>query len=503
MSLLPRFAALSVLAAATAHAGDFVDTRISIVLADNDVLARSGESTINSPSVGFGAGSGNTQFYDNFNTKFSGFESLSNIVLYKKSASFFDGFTAEAALTINVLMRPAGAIGLRDNSSYLKLNWRPSGWGDKEEVSFTGFPVSADRFRLGYAYRISWGGSSVFTSGALNDGVPGAQLQLTRDRWYAFAGLKTGLLFNDRTLEKERVYGVMGGAGIDISDSLRIEANGGYFQKGIVPGLANQGIEAPVNARGISAQATWHVGVPIGTSIDFKLYRNDPEVLQKFFTPEQYPGGLSYSVSLEASTLGQTLEDPDVFAATKIQAAAALALQGRAKIDFLRVHVLALYRTLSFIQFDVPGIPPYKDFPKGTVQKPEMFIALGADYHFPGLHLTPGIVLGLQQQASFKSPSTLLGGSNPSLPLVGSRTVVLSGVNDFAMLPTNFEALLVFSAKVNAKLDITEYMSVIGEVYYTRNPNKTTYRDSVAGIAEPTFEKEHSLGFNLLIQARF
>ena len=66
-----------------------------------------------------------------------------------------------------------------------------------------------------------------------------------------------------------------------------------------------------------------------------------------------------------------------------------------------------------------------------------------------------------------------------------------------------FDALLIFSAKVNAKLDISDYFSLIGEVYYTRNPNRTTFRDSVAGIAEPSFEKEHGLGFNLIMQARF
>lgn len=503
MSLLTRFAAPLVFIAATAHAGDFVDTRISMVLADDNVLARSGETKINSPDLGFGATAGNTQFYDNFNTKFSGFESLSNVVLYKKSPSYFDGFSGEAALAINVLMRPAGTIDFRDNSSYLKLNWRPHGWGEKEELSLTGFPVSSDRFRLGYAYRISWGGSSAFTNRALNDGVPGARLQLTRDRWYAFAGLKTGLLLNDRSLEKERVYGFMAGGGWDVLPSLRIEANGGYFQKGIVPGLANQGIEAPVNAEGISAQVTWHVGVPVGTSIDFKLYKNDPEIFQKFFSPEQYPGGLSYSVSLEGAYLAQTLEDPDVFAATKIQSAQAIALQGRLKYNYLRVNLLGLYRTLSFIQFDVPGIPPYKDFPTGTSQRPEMFIAVGVDYFFPSLHLTPGIILGIQSPASFKSPSTVIGGSNPPPNTTGSRVVVLSGVNDLEVLPTGFRALPIISGKINAKLDISDYLSLIGEVYYTYNPNRTVFRDSVAGIAEPSFEKPHGLGFNAIMQARF
>jgi hypothetical protein len=503
LNLRPKFAVPLLLIGTLAHAGDWVDTRISFVLADDNVLAGAGETTPNSPNAGFGAGNQNTQFYDNFNTKFSGFESLGNLVLYKASPSFFEGFNAEAALAINLLLKPGGVVSLADNSSYLKLNWRPPGWNEKENVSLTGFPVSSDRFRLGFAYRISWGGSSVFTNRALGDGVPGARLQVTRDRWYAFFGMKTGQLLNDLILEKERVYGFMAGAGFDITDKFRIEANGGYFQKGIIPGLANQGILAPVNALGGSAQIVWHVGVPVGTSIDFKLYKNDPDMVQKFFTPEVYPGGLSYSVSLEGSYLAQTLENPDVFAQTKLQRATALALQGRMKLNFLRLSLLGMYRSLSFIQFDVPGIPPYKDFPAGTVLQPEMFIALGADYNFPRLHLTPGIILGIQQPATFKTPSTVLGGSAPPLGLTGSRTVVVRDVNQLSILPTNYDAIPIFSAKVNAKLDISDYFALIGEVYYTRDPNRTTFRDSVSGIAEPSFEKEHAVGFNAIMQARF
>jgi len=84
-----------------------------------------------------------------------------------------------------VLELSNGTLALADNSSYVRLNWRPGGWGENENISFTGFPVSADRFRLGYAYRISWGGSSAFTTRAAADGVPGAKLLIQRDRWYA------------------------------------------------------------------------------------------------------------------------------------------------------------------------------------------------------------------------------------------------------------------------------------------------------------------------------
>ena len=46
-------------------------------------------------------------------------------------------------------------------------------------------------------------------------------------------------------------------------------------------------------------------------------------------------------------------------------------------------------------------------------------------------------------------------------------------------------------------------IAAIGEVYYTRDPNRVTFRDDAAGVAQPTFEKEHALGGNLILQARF
>ncbi|MFB1479541.1 hypothetical protein [Corallococcus sp. RDP092CA] len=494
---------------APAWAGDFVDTRLSFVFADDNVLAGAGETTPNSPNARFGAGNQNTQFYDNFNTKFSGFESLSNVVLYKRMPAFFEGLTTEAALTLLVLERPSGGVDILDNSSYVRLNYQPPGWGEKEGISLTGFPVSADRFRLGYAYRISWGGSSIFTNRATAAGVPGAKLQLTRDRWYAYLGGKTALVLNDLILEQETLYGVMAGAGWDILDTLRVEAGGGYFQKGIVPGLANQSIEAPVNSYGASAQVVYHVGVPVGTSVDFRLYKNDPEIYQRFFAPEQYPGGLSYSVSLEGSYLTQTLQDPDKFGATKYQGATALAFQGRAKWNRFRFNALALVRSLSFIQFDVPGFPPFQDFPTGTVLKPEVFGALGVDYNIAGLHLTPGFIIGAQQPASFRSPVPLMGGSNPPPALTGTRTVVVRDANQLSILPSTCggsgacEAELIWSAKATFRWDLSETVAAVGEVYYTYDTNRTTFEDDVTGIAQPNFEKPHALGFNTLLQARF
>lgn len=76
-------------------------------------------------------------------------------------------------------------------------------------------------------------------------------------------------------------------------------------------------------------------------------------------------------------------------------------------------------------------------------------------------------------------------------------------VNLPTVLPTSYSPIPIFSAKATFKLDISDYFALIGEIYYTRDANRTTFRDNVAGIAEPSFEKEHGLGFNAVMQARF
>ncbi|MDX2013871.1 MAG: hypothetical protein SFW67_26985 [Myxococcaceae bacterium] len=512
---------LIVCGSSAALAGDFIDTRVTFAFAHDNVFVRPGETTPNSPGVGFGASRQNTQFFDNFNTRFSGFETLSNLTLYKKAFSFFDGFEGEAALSVLLLTQPSGQITLFDNSSYIKLNYKPIGWGAREDISLTGFPVSSDRFRLGYNWRVTWGGDSAFTfqqgSGLSSTGrpsaAPGGKLQITKDWGYAFVGLKTGLLLNNLLNVQERVYGYLGGAGIDLfkreGTALRFEVNGGYFNRGIAPSLALQGVRAPINATGGSARLSFQRGAEIQQSIDIRLYKNDPDVLTRFFTPEKYPGGFSITAELEGSVLVQTLIDPDRFATTRPQIAGAIALNTRAKIDFWRITLLGLVRTLSFIQFDVPGFPPFFDFSNGSTVRPETWLALGVDRYVPVLHSTFGLIGGVQLPASLSAPRFDFGGGSPPPGLTGPRVVVVRDVNLFNILPATdangnpVQVLPIFSIKGTYRLDLSDYFAIIGEVFYTRDDNRVTFRDSTANISQPTFEQPNQLGFNAVIQARF
>ncbi len=72
-----------------AMAGDFIDTRLSWVLSENNFFAGPGESQVNSPGIGFGADKSNTLILDNYDTRFSGSDTISHLELYKKMPAFF------------------------------------------------------------------------------------------------------------------------------------------------------------------------------------------------------------------------------------------------------------------------------------------------------------------------------------------------------------------------------------------------------------------------------
>jgi hypothetical protein len=491
---------LAALSTGPAAAGDFIDTRLSFVFSENNFLAGPGETQINSPGFGIGADKSNTLFFDNYDTRFSGFESMSHLVLYSKLPSFFDNLTTEASMVIRFQILSEDEMRIYDAGSYIRLTYDLSdGQAKDTNVQLVLFPVSGDRFRLGYSYKISWGGSGVFP---LNDGlVPAAKLQLNLPWGYGFLGLKTTQIRENigDTEQTEMVtnYGLLGGLGVDIS-GFRAEINGGYFTRGTFQPEGLRG--EPITGGGYSIQLGYHRGMPIGTSIDFKLYENDPDLEYHFFKPEQYDDGLSYVVKAEFSQLFQTLQDPEAYATTVVQDAYAGDLNISMKWRYLRVHVDAMVRSMSYLLYQVPSFTPFQDFPQAAVVKPEYFVALGLDYHFPSIHLTPGIKFGLQQPATYTIENLDVGGAMFS----GNRTVVVRDVASRDILPVNESAKLIWSVKANAKWDISEAFAVVAEVYLTWDDNQIVYLSDFYGLnVYSQFTDAQILGLNLAAQARF
>ena len=60
---------------------------------------------------------------------------------------------------------------------------------------------------------------------------------------------------------------------------------------------------------GFSGRLVLHDRMPVPSSVDFALYRNDPNSPMIIFRPETYsPGTVAWAVSFEASHLRQNLK---------------------------------------------------------------------------------------------------------------------------------------------------------------------------------------------------
>lgn len=87
-------------------------------------------------------------------------------------------------------------------------------------------------------------------------------------------------------------------------------------------------------------------------------------------------------------------------------------------------------------------------------------------------------------------------------PPGSSRFVVLHGPNELSFLPAGEERRAVLTARATARWDVGTVAGVLGEVFFTRDPNRTTVTNDGTGTPVPTFARANEVGFNLLLQAR-
>ena len=485
--------------ASSAFAGDFMDTWVTFIFADDNVLAGPEDR---SPGAGFQQVD-DELFFENLEAERRGQETLTHLVLYKQMPSYFNHLNVEAALVIqmeNWVNTDTGksetVIG--DDGSYLKMNYYFSStefMGDN--ISITAFPLDSQRFQLGYAYDIAWGGEKIFPG---NTGqVPGFKLQGewgtgTGHYGYSFIGAKTARLLNEDIHEMQTYYGLLGGFGTSITKLVMWEINGGYFQRGAFPpqGQDSEIGGMTVEAYGASTRFTLHQGSDVGTSVDFRLYKNDPVMAKEMAKEQKYDSGIAWATSVEATYITQTLLDWDKTDTTVLQPAMAGNLSGKFRAGKFRLHGDMFYRDLSYILFNIPGIAPYKAFPENAETTNEWFVAGGFDYFFERPHLTPGIIVGYKHPGTFKS---------------GDVVTVFRDENDWETLPEDEAALDILSAKTTLKWDVAQFFTVMGEVRYTLDSNRTKYEtaDNESGRRR-VFEDDditNRMGFSLLMQARF
>jgi hypothetical protein len=501
------------------RAGDFMDTRLTWTFGDDDFLHPTGQLIPLSPTFSIGDRSQYRLFFDSLNSRYAGRENLTHLVMYKKMPGFMPHLTTEAAVVLRfdlaALAANTGNVNsaLYDSGSYIRLFYN-TGNDAREGFSATFFPLDTDRFRLGYLYDISWGGTaasinqSIFP--AIQGSSPGLKVQYDQKRFYAFAGFKTAQIVQPQTIlgaanqsdvttvdVADTNFGFLGGLGVDPSDNLRIDAGTGFFQQGRfnLPDVRGES----VYTYGGSLRLLVHKDMPVPQSIDFTLYKNDPMAPMILFAPEKYsPNELAWSVSLEGDVLEQHLKNFDVTGGTKDQPAWATAAQAVLKYGYARFSLTGIARDLNYVTRNVPGFIPFQTLPANANSDPEIFGSLAASYNLPDFHLTPGVAGGVQLPSTFKSEFTEGG-------VPASRTIVVRSQGDESILPYDQGRLPIFQARVSMRWDLSRMMSATAWLQYVRDPNGTLVEvdptEGTASIRVP--QPADRLGVAMSLQARF
>ncbi len=509
LSLILTTLALAFGWVAPAQAGDFLDTRVTFTLGDDNFLADAGETMVDSPRFGFGNRPGYDLFFDNLDTQYSGRENLLHLVLYKKLPGFIHGLTTEAAVVLKYNFSDQRDGELEDDGTYLRVVYDFSKGQSKDGLKLVTvmYPASTDRFRAGYLYDLTWGGADIFP-GAYRNLTPGAKLTLRFPSGYAYVGGKTARILTNpeegggdtaEGRENETFGGVLAGFGMDLKKFFRFDLSGGAFWTGENPRSGVRG--ELVQVYGGSARIALHQGLSISKSADLRLYRNDAEFLENLMRKEKYGPGFHWRLSLEGNAIAQTLEDPDKFGTTTIQMAYAGALSFMMKWWYLRAHLTAFVRSVPFILLNVPSFVPYQALSDEAETRPEAFFAAGADYHFKKSRLTLGLMLGLQIPAEVTTQLTVESGVS-SFNL-GQRTLVIRNEGNFSIMPEGEQPVPILAAKVNLQWHLSDMMSLVGALLFQYDNNFTNLVTEANGTARLSFESPVKLGAMLYCQARF
>ena len=516
-----------VMFAPIATAGDFIDTRLSFVFSDDNLLSGPGESLINSPEIDFGARDGVFFPFENLNSQDEGDETLTHLVLYKEMPSFVKNLTTDAAFVarLAVLTEPqngfsAGDIKLKDDGSYLRARYsfvdveidEKTGHtkNSPRQLEFTFFPTNADRFRAGYTYDLSWAGNKIYTQQKSQFATPGFRLRFDWDGFYAFAGAKSTrelILTEDNDDVANRELGAFWGGifGLGyVGDNFGVETNGAFFDSGTNPKQGVQGKE--VYTGGLSARlSAFSDGFHPEASIDYRLYRNNDDAFEasNYFLrkPKNYES-LVWRATLEGNWLTETLADFDKLGSTKRIDAFAGAIRGDLYIGKLAINIDFVYRDLYFILFNVPGLDPYYALPSSSETTPELLFAIKGEYWFESTNLLPSLQFGIQKPASYRGRISETLNANELTG--GKQTVAVIDSSTIVAFPNGHEPKEVYSIKLALRWDLSEMMSLIGTFNYNYDRNQLgRHKDTVDFTAEYYMRDPNVVGLGIFAQARF
>lgn len=485
---------------APAFAGDFMDIWVTTSLQDGNL--RAGPEA-QSPMINF-VTRGTSTFFENYESRFTADVSQSYLVLYRRDEGFAKNVFTEAAMVLRFApyVDPNDSnpsVKIRDDGSYVRIGYKIG--GDEDHlVSFTGYAVDANRFRLGYSYDLTWGGRDIF---AFDPSVaPGVRLQWQKGPTYVFAGAKTALgdyTDPETTMKEEQAYwGALVGGGSVIADIVRIDLGAGSFQQGQILNIEDVTSElyaSPINAIGACGQigVRTNKGMDWSTSNELKLYRNAPDFVKDTYISHRQVEGVGLLVQAEGNYLAHNLLDFDNTDSTVVETAFAGDVQATVGIGSTEIGADFVYKDLSYILFDVPGMTSGYSMPDSYDVTPQIYGRLRASHFFPKAHLAPQIGVGLMQPATYGDPE--------------NGYFVVRDETDRSHVPSGQAPAALLSGLAALQWDVSKSMVAVGEVLYTVDNNVSDFESAEEGEpgeyvpAPETWRNQ--IGVNLMVRARF
>jgi len=486
---------------------DFIATQLTFYVGDDNLLAGNADR---SPALGM-ANEYPELFFEGLNAEKAKVVTETHMVLYGKMPGFLKFVDTEAAFVAEFELArdpdDSRLVGrFRDDGSWLAATFWFGEKGSSSNLKITAWPFSADRFRLGYTYDLTWAGDRLWTRN--QSPVPGAKIALNLGVFEAFVGAKSLVQLRADNNEVENYWGVMGGLGprIQITDNIRLQydVNGGYFTRGTFQQEPHR--SRPVFAFGASHRLLFAINEPrMGRSPDTRLQMNDLEdpvmpwqKVRSLATVPNFQSAFGLGITLEFSTIGSSLIDADDPTVGIVDDAITAAFRGRVRfLRSMRVGLDVVYRDVSFLVLNVPGLTPYVSFATDTIQKPQTYGALWWDWFIEKARLRPGVTFALMQPASFASREDAQG---------NRQTQVIREANDYEILPAGTAAFSIVSVKASLRWHLSPILALAGEVAYTQDFNNTRVvvdTSTGVGVRQLDTKAARQLGLNLFMQAAF
>lgn len=491
-------ALLASLALPRAQASDFMDVWVSTAFEDTNVLA--GPEAY-SPSINF-VERGNKTFFQDYESRTTNDLTRANLVLYRRDEGYFKNWATEAAFVLRYTpyldpSKTRPGVDIQDDGSYVRVIRKLP--GDHQSLSLTGYAVDAGRWRLGYSYDLTWGGREIFSfdPGA----APGVRLQWQKGGSYAFIGAKTAIgdaIADPTTLQKynQTYYGELAGGGIMLGKVLKAEIGLGSFQQGQI---LNVDASSPVygqliTAAGVSGQLAWRSSEDLDfiESADLKLYRNAPDYVADTYIYHPRLEGTGVLVQAEVDHLWHNLLSATDQSSTTIEPATAGDLQTLVISGSTGIGIDLVYKDLSYILFNVPGLTSGVAMNPDMKKTAEVYGRFRAWHYFPKAHYTPGLGVGLMQPATYTT---------------SEGSFVQYSDTDKEQVPQGQNPAAILSSVFGNQLDLSDSVVMVGEILYTLDNNQSRFVATDAhpeGIREPAPSNwRNMLGVNVILRARF